>query len=232
MKLSICIPCYEAGGRGAEFIRYSLTRIHLQTFKDIEICVTDHSIDNEIEKVCKEFSTFPSIRLKINYHRVKENLGNPTYNTNKALINASGDLIRILHMDDYLFTEYSIEKTIRPFDNKEVAWSCTGYVHSTDRVSFFNHHIPQMVPDIHINNKIGFPSCVTFRREHLELFDENLIYYVDTDFYKRMYMKLGNPFIVNDPTVVCYLHDRQVTNTLATEELRERELRYVKAKFV
>ena len=52
MKISVCIPTYEMGGRGAAFLSRALESVKLQTVKDLEIVVSDHSEDDCIQKLC------------------------------------------------------------------------------------------------------------------------------------------------------------------------------------
>jgi hypothetical protein len=64
------------------------------------------------------------------------------------------------------------------------------------------------------------------------LFDENLHWLVDVDYYKRFHDIFRDPKILNIITVVIGVGEHQVTNTIATEEVRRREYEYEKLKFV
>ena len=55
MKISIAIPTWESYGRGGEFLDDLLRTIEIQTFKDYEVCISDHSIDDEVLKEVKQF---------------------------------------------------------------------------------------------------------------------------------------------------------------------------------
>ena len=55
MKISIAIPTWESYGRGAEFLDDLLRTIEIQTFKDFEVCISDHSKENEVLNKVKEF---------------------------------------------------------------------------------------------------------------------------------------------------------------------------------
>ena len=43
MRMSIAIPTYESKGRGVEFLDDLFRTIEIQTFKDFEVVVSDHS---------------------------------------------------------------------------------------------------------------------------------------------------------------------------------------------
>ena len=227
MKVSVCIPCYEANGRGAELLRYSLIRIHLQTFKDLEVCVTDHSINDEIEDVCKEFSS----AMRVSYYRIQERHGSSSYNTNQSMLRANGEILKLLQQDDYLLNEQAIQKTVDAFNNPSVVWLANAYVHTQDKITFFNYHLPKVNPQIETVNTIGCPSCISVRNGKFELFDDTMIWYFDCEQYRRMINKYGPPAIIEEPFMVNYLWDGQVTNTLANEELRKREFEYVTKKY-
>jgi len=54
---------------------------------------------------------------------------------------------------------------------------------------------------------------------------------MDVDYYKRLYNMFGNPSICSYITVVNREHNNQVSNTLATKEVREKELEYIIQKY-
>ena len=63
------------------------------------------------------------------------------------------------------------------------------------------------------------------------MFDENLIWYMDCDYYKRCYDAFGAPKIVNDILTVNRVGPHQITNTLATNAVKESEFRYILKKY-
>lgn len=225
--VSICIPTWEMNGVGVEVLRHSLARVNLQTYKNVEVCITDHSKNHDIEKLCKEFSAF----LRISYHRTETKRGSPSHNTNQSIIKATGDILKLLCMDDVLYDQYSIQHIVEAFQNPAVKWLASAYCHTTDFKTLYNKHIPSIREDIHIINTLGTPSAISIRKGFFVPFDEELVFSYDACFYKEMLTKFGAPFILDKITMINYLHPNQVTNTIANEQLRERELIYVKEKF-
>ena len=65
--VSIAIPCYDIKGKGAEVLNYSLEIISIQTFKDYEVIITDHSADDEMN-VQSVYNTWKD-KMRIKYHR-------------------------------------------------------------------------------------------------------------------------------------------------------------------
>jgi glycosyltransferase involved in cell wall biosynthesis len=225
MKLSVAIPCYEMRGRGAEMLQYSLNILKEQNISFFEVIVSDHSIDDNIEKVCIQESK----NLDIKYMRYSKMRGSSSSNMNNAIKNCSGDIIKILCQDDYLFGGNSIAKTIEAFDlNKK--WFVSSYFHTYDRVNLIDFQFPRLSNNISLDNQIGTHSCLTILNEDPLLFDEQLIWFMDSEYYYRLYKKFGEPQILLDPTVVQLLWKGQVTNTLINNNLVEKERRYIEKK--
>ena len=52
LPVSVCIPCYEMHGNGAIHLRRSLDMLSLQTWKNFEVVVSDHSKSDLIKDCC------------------------------------------------------------------------------------------------------------------------------------------------------------------------------------
>lgn len=223
--ISIAIPCYEMKGRGVEALEVSFNKLIQQVFRDFEVVITDHSKDDNIEKFCKSWSDV----LRIVYFRNTEKLGSPTANTNCSIKKSNGKFVKLLCQDDYLFDELSLQ-TIASSLSDDVTWLATSYIHTSNRKECFNKHIPRVSLNIYIENLLGTPSAFTIRNGCDVWFDENLVWAYDVDFYGAMIKKFGNPKIVDQITMINYLWEGQVTNSIATQELRNKENEYVLRK--
>ena len=53
--LSIAIPTYEMLGKGVEFLEYQFNIFLQQSFKDFEVVVSDHSLNESIKALCKKY---------------------------------------------------------------------------------------------------------------------------------------------------------------------------------
>jgi glycosyltransferase involved in cell wall biosynthesis len=221
--VSVAIPCYEMGGRGAEFLEYSLERIAEQTYPRVEAVVADHSRDDEVRRTCDAWRS----RLNLRYVRNTHKRGSSSANANIAIKNSSGDLVKILCQDDYLYQPDSLDRTVSAIGDGE--WLVSSYLHTDDRQKLFRLQNPRLSADIAVMNTIGTHSCLTIRnRAEPELFNEDLIWLMDCEYYRRLYDRLGEPAILLDPTVVHMLWEGQVTNTIATEERRRAEYEHVR----
>jgi glycosyltransferase involved in cell wall biosynthesis len=222
--VSICIPAYEMKGKGVEYLEYSFNILYSQTYKDFEILISDHSTGDDIKDLCEQWGQI----LNINYLRNEYKRGISSANINNAIKNAKGDIIKILFQDDFLYDEYSLEKQLECFKEN---WMVTACCHYNEK-EIYKPFYPQYHNQIQYGqNTISSPSVLMFRNKDIIEFDENLFWLMDVDYYKRMYDKFGLPIICNYITVVNREHENQVSNTLATEEIKQKELEYIIQKY-
>ena len=80
-----------------------------------------------------------------------------------------------------------------------------------------------------MQNTIGTTSCLTILNNDILLFDTNLKWFVDCEYYYRLYKKHGLPKILPDIMFIQYLWDGQTTNSI-TEDLVNTEAEYIKIK--
>ena len=226
MKLSVAIPCYEMNGRGSEMLQYSFEVLKRQNFQDFEVVVSDHSVDDNVRDVCNRESKY----LNIGYFRNAKKRGSSSANINNAIVNCTGQLIKILCQDDFLYGNDAIEKTINKFDYTK-KWLVSGYLHTRDRINFDTHHVPKLSSRIYLENHIGTHSCLTILNDDPILFDENLIWFMDSEYYYRLYKRYGAPLIMSEPTMAQYLWQGQVTNTIITDEIIKSEEKYIASKY-
>ncbi|MEW6054239.1 MAG: glycosyltransferase [Nitrospirota bacterium] len=228
LLVSIAIPCYEMHGYGVEFLDFSLNKIYEQTYKNIEVVISDHSTDDNIYNLYKKWESF----LNLKYLRNENKRGNSSANLNNALINCTGHLIKILFQDDFLFSDNSIKEIVEAFSqNPQASWLVTACEHSNDSIRFYRPFYPQYNRNIYLgNNTISSPSVLTIRNKNILLFDENLIWLMDCDYYKRLHDKYGEPLMLNKINVVNRTWDYQLSK-IVNEELRQKEHNYVKEKY-
>jgi glycosyltransferase involved in cell wall biosynthesis len=227
--VTVCIPTYEMDGRGAEFLRQSFDILSVQTFKDFDVVVSDHSLDDAVRNVCEDYGD----RLDIRYYRNRDRLGNSPANLNHAMSRASGKLIKVLFQDDFLFGPRALEVTVNAFDLEDGAWLVSASEHTRDDgKSLFYPLRPRYHDKIHVgDNTISSPSVLTVRADgHLQ-FDENLVLRMDCDYYKRCYTAFGPPKILNEITVVNRIGPHQISARMNSGDLKEREFAYILGKY-
>lgn len=225
MKVSVAIPCYDMNGKGDFFLDFNIEKIARQTHRDIEIVISDHSKTDIVKNVVDRWKT-----LNIKYVKFDKKYGNSSANTNNAIRNCTGDIIKILCQDDYLYDEFSVEKIVENFSPSN-QWLVSAYVHTKDHVKLFKKKKPKYNDKIYIKNTIGTHSSLTIRNGLDVFFDEELIWFMDCEYYRRLYDNYGAPKILNEITMVQFLWEGQVTNTLADKERRLKEFDYLQTKY-
>jgi glycosyltransferase involved in cell wall biosynthesis len=221
--ISVSIPTYYISEKIIEGLEFSFNKLLIQTYKDFEVVISDHSLGEEIESFCDTWKD----KLNLKYFRNEYKRGFLTANENFGIQHSSGNIIKFLDQDDYLLNEHSLENTNSYF-KEEYGWLATAYYHTYDRIRLVNVHFPNMNNRIHLINTIGTPSCVSIRNKDVIYFDDNLKWAGDCEYYKRLYDKFGMPKLVNHMTIVQYLWDGQTTHNYDSDkELQELEINYI-----
>jgi glycosyltransferase involved in cell wall biosynthesis len=223
IKLSICIPTYEMYGRATEMLARSFDILNKQTYKDFEVVISDNSEDDVIKNFCEN-----PIYQPLNIKYIRNPRKGASANTNEAIKNASGELIKILHMDDFLANENSLKDIL---DNFKGGWLVTGCRREQSKWWRKKFHFPSYNERIYLGkNTIGAPSVLIIENNNTLLFDENLKWLFDCDYYKRLYDKYGEPTILNKVNVIIGIGKHQVTNHL-TEQIKNNEKKYMQKKY-
>ena len=216
---SILITTYECHGKGVEMTRKNLESIFGQTYRPIQVVVSDHSKDDKIEKLVKSMD---SSGVEVIYSRYRENYGNPVWNWNNALQYATGDLIRYFAMDDYFGDEDALETTveyINIFNDKE--W----FVNATKIMPIGQLFMPKFNDLLLYQNTIGGPSAVTIRSSLKDIrMNPEFIMYLDTEWYYRLYNKVGKPVIIPYADWQNYIHSNQLSQSVCNQESNIKEL--------
>lgn len=221
-RLSVAIPCYEAHGVGHLFIEEQLNILSIQTFKDFEVVISDHSKNYHILKKVQQFPN-----LNIRYIKNTKNKGSSSANINNAMDHCSGELIKILFQDDFLMDSSSLEIISNNFTDND-NWLVTGCCHLINGV-LDKPFYPQWNDKIHLgNNTISSPSVLTIRNKNKLYFDDTLIWMMDVDLYKRYYLAYGLPKIINNINVVNRIWENQLSNTISINRKNEELQKMVK----
>lgn len=148
--------------------------------------------------------------------------GKMAENTNAGIRKAKGKLIKILFMDDYFAHENSLKDIVHNFVD-EIDYLFTGTNTNPN---------PEPTEDIRMgNNKLGSPSALTMRNkfENNLLFDENMSWLLDCDYYHRI-IQSGSKFgILPGVNVMLGIGEHQMTHTITDEQkLSEHQYMYKK----
>ena len=213
MKISIAIPTWEFNGRGSEYLNDLLRTIQIQSYKDFEVCISDHSVDNEVLKELKQFEG----KFKIVYNKNENDRGNGPANTNKAIEMCSGDIIKVMFQDDFFYDTESLEKILTEFNDSDKMWLVNGCNHTKDDgYNFYWEMFPKwndkMIEGV---NSISSPSVLSMRKECFDKirFDEKLVMMMDCDYYYNLKSNFGDPIYFEDVLVSNRVHENQISST-------------------
>jgi glycosyltransferase involved in cell wall biosynthesis len=188
---SVCIPAYE----NVRLLGRAMESVLSQTKVGLECVVSDDS-DTGVVAEYVEGLNDPRVR----YSRNAPAKGAPR-NWNSALASAGGDIVTLLHHDDF----YRYPETLHWVSSRMEAENADVLV--CGRALYENGSLLGEYPDIagHVRtfcagfpartlvvNRLGHPSVVFFRR-HLSTvhYDEQLVYFSDTEYYYRLLAAAG-----------------------------------------
>jgi glycosyltransferase involved in cell wall biosynthesis len=216
-------------GRGAAFLARSLAALDRQSWRDFEVVVSDHSQDSALETLCRRRRQ----PYRLRYLRCETGRGNPTANTNFAARQAEGAIIKLLHQDDFLFSDDALARIVLALRAApDRRWGGVGCIHVNEtETAFYDPHRPRIDPAmLQGQNRFGAPSVMFVRRDDFLAMDESLIWVSDCELYYRMDKALGAPLLLDDLLVAIRHWPKQVTHSLVTEDRKASEIRYATEK--
>jgi hypothetical protein len=192
----------------------------------ISICIPKHTMRNGdmLLNRCRE-----SIRRQkyTDYEIIEKNEGSFAKNVNLAIEEAKGEIIHIMCMDDYFFDDNSLQRVADAFP---FTWLVAGCIND-DGKYIYNPHFPEYNDAIHRGkNTIGAPSVLAFENKSPLLFDENLRWLVDCDYYKRLYDRYGLPKILESVNIIQGIGEHQSTHEIRPETMQA-EYDYITKKY-
>jgi glycosyltransferase involved in cell wall biosynthesis len=229
-KLSIAIPAYDYHNKGEDFLDDLLRTIQIQTFKEFEVIVTDHSEKEYLKTKTEEYSEFFDIR----YYHNTVNRGNSPSNLNTAISYCEGEIIKPMFQDDFFYDDEALEKIYYNLAGGKNSWLLCGTNHTQDNGHNFVWNLFPRFNERLLDgvNTISSPSVMAFKKSVDLKFDENLIYLMDIDFYYGMRQKYGEPIYYDDILVTNRIHPDSISSTLQNkEELLLKESLYCKQKY-
>jgi glycosyltransferase involved in cell wall biosynthesis len=230
-KISIAIPTWESYNNGEQFLDDLLRTVEIQTFKDFEVVISDHSKDDYLLPKIKEFED----KFDIKYYRNENDRGNGPANMNNAISKCSGEIVKIIFQDDFFYDDEALEKIYYALSDSDRMWLLNGTNHTKDDGnSFYWDLYPKFNDDLLKGvNTISSPSVVSFKRQSEVVFDETLVYFMDIDYYYGMREKYGDPVFYNDILVTNrFPHENSISSNITNkEEMMSAESEYCFEKY-
>ena len=221
--VSICIPAYK----NTSFLERLLASLLIQTYTNFEVIISDDSPDD----IVKDFIIQYKDKLRIFYFKNNPSLGTPA-NWNFAMNQAKGEFIKLIHDDDWLANEHSLNLMVDALlknEHADFVFSAYSNVDVETNNSFSVIANLKSIELIKINplnlfrsNVIGPPSVIMHRRKFDFEYDEKLKWVVDFEGYMRCLQK-GSYFVyLPEPLINVGVSSVQVTKT--SSRIREVEI--------
>lgn len=229
--VSICIPTFN----GKKYISEALDSADAQTYKNLEIIISDDASTDQTLEIVKSFEHTSKIPIRI-FHHEPSGIG---ANWNNCIKKAKGEFIKFLFQDDILYPTCVAElvNLAQSFEGVSL-FACKRAIlvegSSTTETEIWKKKYANLQEDLELNeknyhvldsnflkeakflknNKIGEPSTVMFRRavvEKVGFFKEDLIQVLDFEFYYRI-LKQSKIVILNKELAAFRIHPAQATN--------------------
>jgi glycosyltransferase involved in cell wall biosynthesis len=220
IRISIVIPAYEAKGKGCFFLKRCLDSIVNQTYKNFEVVIPDHSKDNGIKDMLEDYH-----QIEVDHFFNSRGCGNSSVNMNEGIKKATGDVIKVLHFDDYFANTKALQLLVDLYQDRDVKWGAFTFNHLRN-----GELIHTIVPSFH--HTMGCPSTSFFINDKNDpiYFDEELIIINDHDMHHMLQKKYGEPSIIPILSITIGLHDDQVTNFGTSQAKETQEWEYFRHK--
>lgn len=199
--VSICIPTYNQPA----LTRRLLESIHVQTYTNYEVVITDDTPDSTVQDVVEQYREV----LPIKFFKNEHSLGSPE-NWNEAIRKAQGKYIKIMHHDDW----FASVDSLRIMTDHLQARPEVDFVFCASGVwmdgVFTSVHYPSWVQRLCVRydprylfgrNCIGAPSATMYKRHAEPIFDARLMWVVDIDFYMSYMQRYRNFLYIDQPLV-------------------------------
>jgi glycosyltransferase involved in cell wall biosynthesis len=215
--ISICIPTYEFKGDGVKYLSELLDSLRKQTFKNFDVVVSDHSLDDKIIDYCESVSD----EFEITYARNPNGIGNLGPNTNCALELAEGTICKVQYQDDLFVNDESLQKIFEAYEKNDCKWTFNGFCHTKDGKEFFNEKIPKWEDCmLEGRNLLGNPSGMSVLNSCKMYMNDKINLLVDTELYHRMRIAYGLPFIIEDVLTATREHENRTSSSRITYNSR------------
>ncbi len=230
-KVSICIPTYKQ----VNYLQRTIDSVLKQDYTDFELVITDDSPDGSVKNLLDKYD----FKGKLKYYKNTNPLGSPE-NWNECVRKASGELIKILHHDDWFTESYSLKKFVDALDDPKIGFvfSMTSSINSKLKTETRHVVDEKFLQDLKndpsilfFGNLIGPPSSVMYRKSNGIKFDTKLKWVVDIDFYIQCLLMNKNFIFLTDALITSVNNaEHSVTNDCVNKEVEVYEYAYLYKK--
>ena len=231
--VSVCIPTYN----GAKYLNEALASLLKQTYRNIELVISDDDSVDETLKIVHQFQKDFLFPVHIYEHK-PSGIG---ANWNNCIENANGEYIKFLFQDDVIYPE-CIEELVKVAQTypdvgvvasrRDILLEGTKDKRTEDWINIYGNlqrHLQLPEKEIYFFdrtlfknnsfldppfNKVGEPSVILFPKgivEKIGYFREDLKQILDYEFYYRV-LKKYKIAIINRELAAFRIHGEQVSN--------------------
>lgn len=212
---SICIPTYNS----VKLLDRLIKSILIQTFKNFEVIISDDSTNDNVYKYYK------SLNYKnISYYKHKSKISS-TENWNFAMKKAIGNYKILIHHDDFFKDNFTLEEIYKEYlSNGNMMVYFLKFINEDNFVRFYYdkfslNYIFKKPLDLLYVNYFSTPSCVVLNNKVDIVYNENLKWLVDVDFYSRLFMSYNNIKLISNATIVIGGGDERITKTIKSKDI-------------
>lgn len=221
--VSICIPVYN----GAEYLKETLDSVLSQTYKNIEVIITDDISSDDTEKIVRSYD---DARIRYSVNDSRKGLAG---NWNEAVRKAGGEFIKLLCQDD-LLSHDAVEKQVTALSNSDACCVIgnSNVVNSSGEIVFKRSYFKRS----HVTDGRSFalksllgrniysePGNIMYRSECYEkygAYDKNLKYTPDWDFALRISVN-EKIYCISDTVFSFRISESSETSRLYREQMKD-----------
>lgn len=181
---SIVIPAYN----NLPLLRRALESVRCQRDVTLEVIITDDSDQNA--DIQQYIATLHDSR--ISYHHNTPSLG-AVPNWNSGLSKAQGDYVILMHHDEAMSTDDYLRQLQQQLQQgcdvviSNVEVSINEAIKRSHFTAAMKQYFLRHPSLLFLANAVGPCSCVAFRRHLAQPFDERLHWFVDVEWYYRLF---------------------------------------------
>lgn len=224
--ISICIPCYEMSGYGAKFLERLLSSIVNQSYKKFEIIIVDQSVNNT--DIYDLYELYKSENIKY----FKQQKKGASASMNLAIEESNYNIIKPMFQDDFIIDKNLLYKISKIKNN----WGIVRFIHTNLNENYYYRKVNNLyIDNIFGHNTVGNPSVIFFKKSQQIKFDENLINFMDMDFYHQLFNVYGRPELIKEICICVRIWGGSITNSIIEgrngKKILAREKKYLINKY-
>lgn len=189
---SIVIPTYK----GEESLFIALESINKQTYKNIEVIISDDNgfgtvTQKKTEEIINKYKSKLNIKYIINEHI------NGSHARNEGLKIAKGDYISLLDDDDFYLSTY-VEDAINSFEDNDIVFFDTAIISEEGVYRKVSSPLINSKDLLFYKSEIGTGSNICFKRKIIDennFFDERYTRHQDIEYVVKLLSKYNYKWI-------------------------------------